>query len=241
MLMTNQDIQQSIADKKLIIDNINDDGFKPIAYVARLGRRVLTGGSDKEIDLEKEGSITLKAGDFIMFVTYEKFTLTDKIAGHIGMRSYWARKGLVLLAGMHIDPLWEGHLVLGAYNASPTNITLDYLSDIIVIEFHQLKVAPTITAINNAAQKEGKIPDIDKDFIRYMETHSLSELGRDVRNLTRSISHIDEKVNSLSEQVKQTNQNIDKLFSRFLNIMGLGIGSLGIIIAIVGFLIAVVK
>lgn len=232
MLMTNQEIQQSIIDKKLIIDNISNDCFKPIAYVARLGSRVLTGGSDKEINLKADGSITLKAGDFIMFTTHEKFTLTDKIAGHIGMRSYWARKGLVLLAGMHIDPLWEGNLVLGAYNASPTNITLDYLSDIIVIEFHQLTVAPTITAKNNAAQKEGRIPDFDKDFIRHMETQSLSELGREVRNLTRSIGRVDDDINKLGQQISQTNKNIDKLSSKFLTFMGLGIAFLGIMIAV---------
>jgi deoxycytidine triphosphate deaminase len=239
MLMTNEDIKKAIANKTLIIENHSEDCFKPIAYVARLGKRVLIGGKEKEIDVEQDGSITLKAGDFILFVTYEKLILTDKIAGHIGMRSYWTRKGLVLLAGMHIDPLWEGNLVIGAYNASPVDITLDYLSELIVVEFHQLSVAPTLTAKNNISQKEGRIPDFDKDFIRNMETQSLSDLGREVRSLAQSVSHIDDKLQNLSEQmgqttksIEQTNRNLDKLSNRFLVGLGLGVAFLGLVAAL---------
>ncbi|ORU95119.1 MAG: hypothetical protein A6F71_10725 [Cycloclasticus sp. symbiont of Poecilosclerida sp. M] len=53
-------------------------------------------------------------------------------------------------------------------------------------------VAPTIFAKNNSAQKEGKIPDFDKDFIRNMKTQNLNELGREVRNLTRATLRVDE-------------------------------------------------
>ena len=203
MIMTDKEIREAIKTDKLKINNISESSFKPIAYVARLGKRALIGGKDKEIDLTKEGSVTLKAGDFFMFTTEESFSLSEKLSAHIGIRSYYARKGLILLAGMHIDPLWEGHLVLGGYNASPTDIVLDYLSDIVVIEFHQLNVAPTITAKNSAEQREGKLPAIDKDFIRHMETQSLSALGRDVRDLTRSVSRIDDDLKNLTKQIEK--------------------------------------
>lgn len=89
----------------------------------------------------------------MLFNTEENFKLSDKIVGHIGMRLYYVRKGLILLAGMRIDPEWDEHLVVGVYNASPREIVLDYLSHLIVIEFHQLTKAPSITAKKNAEQK----------------------------------------------------------------------------------------
>ena len=216
MLMTDNDIQQALKNKTLEITNMGDDSFKSLAYVARLGKRALIGGQKKEINLNNDNSITLNAGDFVLFNTEESFKLSNKIAGHIGMSSYYARKGLILLAGMHIDPEWEGHLVLGAYNASPREIVLDYLSNIIVIEFHQLTRAPAITAKKNAEQRKGLLPKIDKDFLRTLETQSLSELGKEIRALTISVS------------------SLDKDMKAFKWVIGVGLVFIGLLIALKG-------
>lgn len=195
--MVDTDIQQALKNKTLEITNISEDSFKPLAYVARLGKRALIGGQDKEINLVNDNSITLKAGDFVLFNTEESFTLSNKIAGHIGMSSYYARKGLMLLAGMHIDPEWDGYLVLGAYNASPREIVLDYLSKLIVIEFHQLTQPPNITAKKNPEQRKGLLPQMDKDFLRTLETQSLSGLGKEIRELTISVGGLDKDTKAL--------------------------------------------
>lgn len=216
MLMTDNDIQQALKDGTLKITNLSDDSFKSLAYVARLGKRALIGGQYKEINLDDDNSITLNAGDFVLFNTEESFKLSDKIAGHIGMSSYYARKGLILLAGMHIDPEWEGHLVLGAYNASPREIVLDYLSNMIVIEFHQLTQAPAITAKKNVEQRKGLLPKMDKDFLRTLETQSLSELGKEIRALTISVG------------------GLDKDMKAFKWVMGIGLVFIGLLIALKG-------
>lgn len=197
MLMIDSDIQQALKDKTLEITNLSNDSFKSLAYIARLGKRALIGGQDKEVSLVDEGSITLKAGDFVLFNTEESFKLSDKIAGHIGISSYYARKGLILLAGMHIDPEWDGHLVLGAYNASPREIVLDYLTNLILIEFHQLTKAPTITAKHNPEQRKGLLPKIDKDFLRTLEAQSLSDLSKEIRLLAISVARLDKDMKAL--------------------------------------------
>lgn len=241
MLMTHLDIEQALQEKALVISNFDKHYLKPIAYTARIGNRVLVGGQEQEVDLSSVGTITIKAGDFMMFNTIECFTLSGKITGRIGMRSHWARKGLILLAGMHIDPLWDGHLILGAYNASPNDISIDYMVDILAIEFHQLNVAPTLTAKNNPDQKAGRIPSIDKEFIRRMETQSLSELGRDVRHLTQSVARIEEEIiimvqsikdineglnNRMDKQNEDFNNRMDKQFNKFMVVLAIGIAFL---------------
>lgn len=80
MLMTDNDIQQALKNKTLEITNMSDDSFKSLAYIARLGKRALIGGQEKEINLNNDNSITLNAGDFVLFNTEESFKLSNKIA-----------------------------------------------------------------------------------------------------------------------------------------------------------------
>ncbi len=225
MLMIDKDIQRAIAEERLEIINVDNDSFKSLSYIARLGKRALIGGQAAEIDVANQGSITLKAGDFVLFNTAENFKLCDTIAGHIGMTSYYARKGLILLAGMHIHPGWEEHLILGAYNASPRDIVLDYLTGMITIEFHQLTQAPRISAGKNPEQQKGLLPKMDKDFLRALETQSLSEVSQELRQLARSVSNLEMSVSNLEKNMGWVQWT-----------MGIGFVFISILIAIVSIL-----
>jgi deoxycytidine triphosphate deaminase len=57
--------------------------------------------------------------------THENLHLPHDIAGHIGVKSYYTRKGIVILSGLQIDPGFEGVLVIGMYNASPSGSLQD--------------------------------------------------------------------------------------------------------------------
>ena len=230
MLMMDSDIKKAIEEKRLEIRGMDDDSFKPVAYIARFGKKCLVSGNDKEIDVAREGSVTLQAGDFALFVTEEYFKLSDKISGHIGIRSFYARRGVVLLAGMHIDPLWEGHLVLGVYNASPRQIVLDYLTRLVVIEFHQLNKAPTKIIEPNPEQKSGRIPEIDKAMFREMETHSLSQLSQELRELTKSVADLQHSVAGLQQSVA----GLEKQMKIMMWAMGMGFTILAVVVGVMG-------
>ena len=187
MLMVDSDIKQAVKDGDISITPCSEDNFKPLSYVARLGKRALIGGHELELDTETRGAVVLQAGGFVLFNTLEKFKLNNIIAGHLGIRTSLARKGFVLLAGIHIDPGWEGYLVLGGYNASPRKLVLDYEQDIVAIEFHRLTTAPKLQPVSSREQLQGKLPRLDKDYLREMETQSLSDLGEEVRRLSQSI------------------------------------------------------
>ncbi len=187
MLMTDGEIKQATQSGRLVIGDYDGAQLQPCAYDARAGKEALVSGNDQLIDLPKAKSVTLKAGDFALIMTHESFKLPNDIAGHIGMKSSWARRGLVLLAGIQIDPGFEGHLRLGFYNSSLRRLTIDYLDEICTIEFHQLSkdVEKPIGPIPDL--KEGRIPDTDKAFLRELETLSLSDLSRDMRSLSQSV------------------------------------------------------
>jgi dCTP deaminase len=154
-----------------------------------IGGEALVSNSDQKLVLAAGSStcLTLKAGDFALVLTREYVKMPLDIAADIGMRSTLARKGLMLLAGMQIDPAFEGHLRFGLYNASPRRITLDYDDDLCSIEFHQLSGPVDHPQPPIPELQKGRIPESDRDFLRSLETESLSDLSRNVKSLSQNM------------------------------------------------------
>jgi deoxycytidine triphosphate deaminase len=143
----------------------------------------------KEINIEKEQSITIPGGAFALVSSLERIKLPNNFAGHIGMRTYYTRKGLTILSGLQIDPGWNGVLVLGLANLSPRSITLDYQDHICSIEIHRLNREATkaYKGPYMAEQREGRIPSSDKDYLRTIETMSVSDLTNALIELSRNV------------------------------------------------------
>ena len=187
MLLTDSEINAAIKAGDLLIEPFTQASLEPASYDARIGDRALLGGKDAEIDVAKNRAITMQPGEFVLLVTKERFSLSDSIVGHIGVKSYFTRKGFVLLAGLQIDPGFEGHLVIGGYNAAPRRLTLDHEESFLTVEFHRLAKPVESPYLAGEEQKKGKIPRADKDYLRTLETESLSELSNNVRQLTKSV------------------------------------------------------
>ena len=108
------------------------------------------------------------------------------------MRSYYVRKGLALLSGLQIDPGWDGNLILGLANLSPRTITLDYKDELCTIEIHRLnrEVGKVYNGVYMADQREGRIPTADKDYLRTIETMSVTDLTKALIDLSSSVEGI---------------------------------------------------
>jgi len=190
MLMTDAEIRQALGAEKLRIAGFSDASLEAASYDMRVGPRLLISSDEAEIDLSKKGSTTIKPGVFALVTTHENLQLPNDIAGHIGVKSYYTRKGIVMLTGLQIDPGFEGVLVVGLYNASPRSITLDYLAPFCTVEFHQLSRAVEKPFISGDEQRQGYIPRADKDYLRTLETQSLSDMSESLRKLTVDVSSL---------------------------------------------------
>jgi len=188
MLMTDGEIREALDSGHLKIGNFSEPQLQPCAYDARAGKEALVSGKETLVDLPKDNSVTLNAGDFAIIMTHESFIIPLDMAGHIGMKSSWARRGLVLLAGIQIDPGFEGHLRLGFYNSSLRRISIDYQDEICTVEFHQLAKEAEKGIAPNPDLREGRIPSIDKAFLRELETLSLSELSTNMQSLSKAVT-----------------------------------------------------
>ena len=188
MLMTDGEIREALGTGKMAIGNYDESRLEPCSYDARLGGQALISRDYALVDLTKANSVTLRAGDFALVLTEESFQLPLDMAAHIGMKSVLARRGLMLLAGMQIDPGFKGHLRLGLYNASGRAITVDYLDPICMIEFHALSRRAERGPGVFPDLERGRIPEPDKAFLRELETTSLSAVQEELRVLSRNVA-----------------------------------------------------
>lgn len=188
MLMTNGELKEALKSNEFSIEPYDQNRQQPCSYDARAGSEALVSRDYNLVNLSKVNSVTLQAGDFALIMTHESFRFPLNMAGNIGMRSALARRGLILLAGMQIDPGFEGHLRLGLYNCSGRPITIDYLDPISTIEFHKLAKSAEKGIGPFPDLKEGRIPEADKAYLRELEVTSLSDLGKDLRSLTQSMN-----------------------------------------------------
>ncbi len=214
-LLSDTEIKQAIEREEIRIEPFDEtECLQPASYDVRVGKRAIItkslsleeleklknkvgAGTVKELHVDQEVSISIPPSGFGLVTTLEQIKLSPSYAGHIGMRSYYTRKGLILLSGLQIDPGFDGNLVLGLCNLSPRTITIEYKDPISTIEFHRLNVpvGKPYSGKYMAEQREGRIPASDKDYLRTIETMSVSELTEALLTLSRN-------VNAMAAQLK---------------------------------------
>ena len=205
-LLTDIEISEAMQRGEIGIEPFDEDCLKGSSYDLRLGKNAIISKSitleelkikiDKEevkpINVEREESITIPGGAFALVSSFECVTLSNAFAGHIGMRTYYVRKGLALLSGLQIDPGWDAPLIFGLANLSPRSITLEFKDTLCTIEIHRLnrEVGRSYDGRYMKDQREGRIPTSDKDYLRTIETMSVSDLTRALIDLSSSISSL---------------------------------------------------
>ncbi len=138
MLMTDEMIRSAMQEGELQIQNFSESCLSPATYDARLGEEAITSTAREKINPANKGLLTIPAGDFALVTTHERFELSARVAGHIGLRSHYSKKGLTILSGPQIDPGFNGVLVVGLSNLSPRDITIPYKERFCTLEFYKL-------------------------------------------------------------------------------------------------------
>lgn len=204
--MSKPSIEKAIANEDIVIRDLKEENLEPASYDARIGSEAIVTrevqleelkekvemGSAEKVDIAKETQIDIPAGGLALVTTYEKFSLSNRYAGHIGMKTYYVRKGLGLLSGLQIDPGFgnpPATLVLALKNQATRPITLDYKDDICSIEFHELsEPAPEYDNPDiEETQREGGIPKEDLDYLRTIEAMSVSEMTEAMLSMSRTV------------------------------------------------------
>lgn len=202
MPLTDAEILEAINANALNIENMADDCLEPASYDLRIGDPLLKGGESAPISLSDRGSVIIRAGEFFTFRTHEKLHLTNIISGHLGAKSYFIQRGLILLCGQHVDPGFEGFLLMGGYNASPRDVVVKYLDKICNMEFHKLARPATRKLREFPELQSGELPRTIRDYFMGIEPLSVYKLSESISSMAQSVSVMSQEVGDLSREVK---------------------------------------
>ena len=195
MTMMNADsIRSAIAERILVIRDFSEDCLEPASYNFRLGNEAITSTQREKVDPSQKGLLTIPAGDFALVKTMELVDLSPRVAGHIGLRSHYAKRGLDMLAGPQIDPGFKGYLVVGLTNLSPRDITMAYGEQFCTVEFYQF---PQDVSAPYQGEYQGQAGISGKDLEALVDAQ-----GMTFGEVIRSLATLNATVSDLSRQVK---------------------------------------
>ena len=194
MLMHSDHIQAARDEKLITIDGFSEEALQPASYNFRLGDEAITSSLREKIDPSRRGLLIIPAGDFALVKTFERITLSSRVAGHIGLRSHYAKRGLDILAGPQIDPGFDGYLVVGLTNLSPRDITIGYKTEFCTVEFYEFS-DPVSKPYSGEYQGQMGITGPDLEAL-------VESQGMTFGEVIRSLGALSASVNDLSRWVK---------------------------------------
>ncbi len=147
MILVDREIRNAVKEQHLLIRNFDESGVQPASYDLRIGNLVYAPPNpDQPLDLSTDGGFyRLPPYGNAVLTTHEDLKLPDDMAGHIGLKSGLARRGLFASTGPQIDPGFEGKLFVSVFNLTATSQLLKYLDTFLTVEFHGLESKPEKT------------------------------------------------------------------------------------------------
>ena len=196
MILSDRQIKETVKGGEIRIEPFENSQVEPASYDLRVGKHGATTSTKKIIDIEKQGYIAIEPGDFAIIVVLEEISLGPQYAGRIGLRSKYARKGLIATTGPQVDPGYHGRLKVGMTNLTPKSIALPYKDDFVSIEFHRLE-EPVSTPYNGPYQGQLELSPEDIEAVTEGTGMALSEMMMTLRSLTQNVATLAVEVKSL--------------------------------------------
>ncbi len=216
MILTDRQIKEAISNGEIVIEPYDENQTQPASYDLRVGQQGATTSKKKLINIKNDGFLTLEPGDFGIITAFETIKLNPQHVGRIGLRSKYARKGIIATTGPQIDPGYEGRLIIGITNPTPQPITLPYKDDILTIEFHRLE-EPSANPYNGPYQNKTELGPDDISMIVESESMALSEVLSTLNSLSFNVSTLSNIVGTLTNDIK----TIKWLLLGFISFAGL--------------------
>lgn len=144
MVLVDKEIKEAVNNGEIGLSDFSEKCLQPASYDLRVGEEGFTSSAGRVINIQIEGVLEIQPGDFALVMTHEKLRLPNAMLGRFGLRSEYARMGLLATVGPQVDPGFEGRLVIGIVNFSCQSIKLQYLTPFCSLELQRLGTSASI-------------------------------------------------------------------------------------------------
>ena len=208
MILNDRDIRSVAANGEIRIDPFSDEQIQPASYDLRVGSQGLTTSSNSLIDIRRKGFLELRPGDFGIIITRETIEFNNSHVARIGLRSRYARKGIIATTGPQVDPGFKGRLKIGVMNLSPHVVSFPFEDDFITLEIHRLS-EPSENPYSGPYQGMTDLSPEDISVVTEGDNigfakmlDSLRSLSANVNDLADSVKHFTHEAENLRTQYK---------------------------------------
>ncbi len=235
MALSRDEILEYINTNQIITRNFEEKCLEPASYDIRLGTEGITSSNKKIVNIEELGYLAIEPGEFAVFTSLEFFEMPNDIVGNIGMKSKYARKGLILLVGLQIDPGFKGYLTLRMFNTSTQKIVLSYRDKIGMVQFIKLNV-PAKKPYSGPYQEQLTIPPEDISHIIEAEGMTMGNVIKSLQGLITSINDLKNSQENLRKDWEKHEARMERHEKRIEWIFGIILGVLTVIFTIFTFI-----
>ncbi|HEV2815802.1 MAG TPA: dCTP deaminase [Allosphingosinicella sp.] len=189
MILTDTDIKAAIASGDIVIDPFDDRQIQPASIDLRVGDEGATTKHKQRVSIKDRGLIILEPGDFGVICILERVKFGPQYVGRLGLRSKYARKGLIATTGPQVDPGFEGSITLGLANLTPKAVSLAHRDDLLTLEIHKLD-KPVANPYSGPYQGRYGLSTEDLDSIAEGDGMAFSEVLTTLRSLSANVADL---------------------------------------------------
>jgi dCTP deaminase len=228
VILNAQQIVAAQGSGEISIDPFDEAQVQAATYDLRVGEQGGTTSAKRVVNIKDQGYISLQPGDFAVVTVLETIKLGAQYAARFGLRSKYARKGLIATTGPQIDPGYRGRLIIGVTNLTPKTITLPYGDDFLSVEFHRLQ-EPSSKPYCGPYQDRLVLGPEEIEAITESEGMALSEVLTTLRSLSSNVGTLSADVSLLTSGMKNLKWAIQYILPLILVV---GFGVLGLVLAL---------
>jgi len=223
MILTDQQIRQAVEDGDIVIKPFDDKQVQPATYDLRVGEYGATTSTKKKVNVREDGYLLLEPGDFGVITVLEEIRLSPQHTARFGLRSKYARKGLIATTGPQIDPGYEGRLIIGVTNLTPRPVSLPYMDDFVSVEFHRLE-EPVKEPYSGPYQGKTDIGPEELEFIAESEGMALSEMLTTLRSLSENVGKFTDDFANLTSEFRSFKWTVSFIVVFGITVIGIIVG-----------------
>jgi dCTP deaminase len=201
MILNNKQIEETYLKGDIVIAPYDESQVQAATYDFRVGEQGATTSSKKIVNIRETGFLLLQPGDFGVITVLEEVRLGPQYVARFGLRSKYARKGLIATTGPQIDPGFHGRLIIGITNLTPKPVSLPYKDDLISVEFHRLE-QPSTKPYDGPYQNKMELGAEEIEFITETDGMALSEVLTTLRSLSENVGTLSKDMSVISREFK---------------------------------------
>ncbi|MGH9659813.1 MAG: dCTP deaminase, partial [Bryobacteraceae bacterium] len=196
-MMTDHEIRAAIEKREIVLDPFDPAKVEPASYDARIGKWAFASSLREKLNLSEKGFLIVEPGEFAVLESRERIQLDNRTAAQLGLRSEYARHGLLMLSGPQIDPGFGGILVVRVINLAPRAIAMPYEAPFLTLQFFRLG-APVSKPYSGPQQGQEGISARDIQELVETEGMTLSQVMKTLSALAKDVSELRGSVGRLT-------------------------------------------